>query len=110
MEGARRNNRALLLCTLIYFTLKRNFFDTETVIKVQKVYSESAGLISRTDYQAKEWKGKMRTGNPLKMIILILVVLAFMSATAFAFAGKPPADTAVPAGGGQEQAEQFLRE
>jgi hypothetical protein len=88
----------------------RNFFDAGTVIKVQKVYSGSAGLISRIDSKAKEWKGKMRTGSPLKMITLILVVLALMSATAFAFAGKPPADIDIQAGGGQEPAGQFQQE
>jgi hypothetical protein len=52
----------------------------------------------------------MRTGNPLNAITLILVVLAFMSATAFAFAGKPPADNVIRAGGGQEPAGHFLQE
>jgi len=71
---------------------------------------ESAGPISRIDLQALEWKGKMKTGNPLKLITLILVVLAFMSVTAFVFAGKPPADISIWPGNDQEPAGQTLPE
>lgn len=34
----------------------------------------------------------MRTGNTLKIITIILIVLALMSATAFACVGKPEVD------------------
>jgi hypothetical protein len=37
----------------------------------------------------------MGKGNTLKIITITLLVLALMSATAFAYVGKPSADSAV---------------
>ncbi len=37
----------------------------------------------------------MRTGITLKIITIVLVALALMSATAFAYVGKPAAETGV---------------
>jgi len=39
----------------------------------------------------------MRTDNTLKIITITLIVLALMSATAFAYVGKPAVKSEVPA-------------
>jgi hypothetical protein len=44
----------------------------------------------------KKLDGKMGTGTAWKVITITLIVLALMSATAFAYVGKPLADTAMP--------------
>lgn len=44
----------------------------------------------------------MRTGNTLKIITITLVVLALMSATAFAYVGKPAVESEGSAIGYQE--------
>ena len=43
----------------------------------------------------RDWEGNMRIGITLKIITITLVVLAFMSATAFAYVGKPVAESEV---------------
>ena len=43
----------------------------------------------------KAGKGKMRTGNTLKIITVTLLVIALMSATVFAAVGKPPVDSEI---------------
>jgi len=40
-------------------------------------------------------EGNMRTGNTLKIITITLIVLALMSATAFAYVGKPTVESEV---------------
>lgn len=67
---------------LFFVILFRNFFLTELVIEIQKVY-------------CKNGKEKMRTGITLKIITIVLIALALMSATAFAYVGKPAAATGI---------------
>jgi len=38
---------------------------------------------------------KMRTGNTIKIITITLVIIALMSATAFAYVGKPTIESEV---------------
>ncbi|HML37257.1 MAG TPA: hypothetical protein PKA19_07555 [Bacillota bacterium] len=44
----------------------------------------------------------MRPGITLKIITITLVVIALMSATAFAYIGQPSTESAVPAAAGQK--------
>jgi hypothetical protein len=58
------------------FKIFRNFFSLSSVYIITK------GVTRTTE-------GKMRTGNTLKIITFALLVIAFMSATAFAAVAQP---------------------
>jgi len=52
-------------------------------------------LIITKSVKKKKVVGKMKTGITLKIITITLIVLALMSATAFAYVGKPAAESEV---------------
>lgn len=52
-------------------------------------------LIITKGVEKEKLVGKMRTGITLKIITITLIVLALMSATAFAYVGKPAVESEV---------------
>jgi hypothetical protein len=66
-------------------------------LPIRELFDAPVRLISTKGVLGKVGKEKMGTGNTLKIITITLLVVALMSATAFAAVGKPSVESEVPA-------------